>query len=132
MQEVFVNLNLYKPKEKYLCIPNPKAGYLNTRKVLLRQVLLYLYFLYARLKMGRIMLLSMAGGRAGGRPHRFPHNNCSSVYRIFTKLGHMIPLWKGKNPIYFGVIRSKVKVTVTINRFLTTGSFLHDKFSSVY
>jgi hypothetical protein len=25
----------------------------------------------------------------------------------------MIPLWKGKNPIYFGVIRSKVKVTVT-------------------
>jgi hypothetical protein len=27
----------------------------------------------------------------------------------------MIPLWKGKNPIYFGVIRSKVKVTVTIN-----------------
>jgi hypothetical protein len=28
----------------------------------------------------------------------------------------MIPLWKGKNPIYFGVIMSKVKVTVTINR----------------
>jgi hypothetical protein len=24
-------------------------------------------------------------------------------------------LWKGKNPIYFGVIKSKVKVTVTIN-----------------
>jgi hypothetical protein len=21
-----------------------------------------------------------------------------------TKLGHMIPMWKGKNPIYFGVI----------------------------
>ena len=53
--------------------------------------------------------------QAGGSPHRFPHNNFSSVYRIFTKLGHMIPLWKGKNPIYFGVIRSKVKVTVTIN-----------------
>ena len=52
----------------------------------------------------------------GGRPHRFPHNNFSSVYRIFTKLGHMIPLWKGKNPINFGVIRSKFKVTVTINR----------------
>jgi hypothetical protein len=51
----------------------------------------------------------------GGRPHRFPHNNFSSVYRIFTKLGHMIPLWKGKNPIYFGVIMSKVKVTITIN-----------------
>jgi len=53
------------------------------------------------------------GGRAVGgvRPHRFPRNKFSSVYRIFTKLGHMIPLWKGKNPIYFGVIRSKVKVT---------------------
>jgi hypothetical protein len=53
------------------------------------------------------------GERAGVRPHRFPHN--SSVYRIFTKLGHMIPLWKGKNSNYFGVNRSKVKVTVTIN-----------------
>jgi hypothetical protein len=41
--------------------------------------------------------------------------NFSSVYWIFTKHHHMIPLWKGKNPIYFGVIRSKVKVTVTIN-----------------
>ena len=38
----------------------------------------------------------------------------SSVYWIFSKLGHTIPLWKGKNPIYFGVIRSKV--TITINR----------------
>jgi hypothetical protein len=27
----------------------------------------------------------------------------------------MIALWKGKNPIYLGVIRAKVKVTVTIN-----------------
>jgi hypothetical protein len=61
-------------------------------------------FLYARLETGRIMWLGMAGGR----PHRFPHNNFSSIYRIFTKLSHMIPLWKGKNPIYFGVIRSKV------------------------
>jgi hypothetical protein len=67
---------------------------------------------------------------AGGSPHRFLHNNFSSVYWIFTKLGHMIPLWKGKNPIYFGVIRSKV--TVTINRILTTWSFPHDNFSSVY
>ena len=47
-----------------------------------------------------------ACGRLGGCLHRFPHSNFSSVYRIFTKLGHMIPLWKGKNPIYFGVIRS--------------------------
>jgi hypothetical protein len=42
----------------------------------------------------------------------------NSVYQIFAKLDHMIPLWKGKNPIYFGVIRSKVKVTITINRIL--------------
>jgi len=34
----------------------------------------------------------------------FPHDNFSSVYWNFTKLGQMIPLWKGKNPIYFGVI----------------------------
>jgi hypothetical protein len=57
------------------------------------------------------------GGLAGGRPHRFPHNDFSSLYRISTKFGHMIPLWKGKNPIYIGVIRSKVKVTVTIHIF---------------
>jgi tetrahydromethanopterin S-methyltransferase subunit E len=41
----------------------------------------------------------------------FLHDNFSSVYWIFSKLGHMISLWKGKNPIYFEVIRSKVKVT---------------------
>ena len=46
----------------------------------------------------------------------FPHDNFSSVHWIFTKLGHMITLWKGKNPIYYGGIRSKVNVTVTINR----------------
>jgi hypothetical protein len=34
---------------------------------------------------------------------------------FLTNLDHMIPLWKGKNPIYVGVIMSKVKVTVTIN-----------------
>jgi hypothetical protein len=45
----------------------------------------------------------------------FPHDNFSSVYWIFTKLDHMIAMWKRKNPIYFGVIRSKVKVTITIN-----------------
>ena len=70
-------------------------------------------FSYARIETDRIMWLGMAGG---GRPHRFPHDNFSSVYRIFTKLVHMIPRWKGKNTIYFGVIRSKVKVTITINR----------------
>ena len=46
----------------------------------------------------------------------FPHDNFSSVYWIFTKLYHTIALWTGKNPIYFGVIRSKV--TITINRFV--------------
>jgi hypothetical protein len=45
----------------------------------------------------------------------FPHDNFSSVYWIFTKLGHMIHLWKGKNHIYFWVIRSNVKVAVTMN-----------------
>jgi hypothetical protein len=49
--------------------------------------------------------------------HWFPHNSFSSVYRIFTKLGHMIPLWKGKNPIFGGLLRSNVKVIVTINNF---------------
>jgi hypothetical protein len=44
----------------------------------------------------------------------FPHN-FSSVYWIFTKLDHMIALWKGKNLNYFEIIRSKVKVTVTIH-----------------
>jgi hypothetical protein len=48
-------------------------------------------------------------------------DNFSSVYWIFNKLCHMIPLWKGKNPIYFGVIRSKVKVTVFINRIFDNG-----------
>jgi hypothetical protein len=37
------------------------------------------------------------------------------IVKYFTKLGHIIPLWKGKNPIYVGVIRSKVKVSITIN-----------------
>ena len=68
---------------------------------------LQVWFLYARLETGRIMWLGMVGGR----PHRFLHNNFGSVYQIFIKPGHMIPRWKGKNPIYFGVIRSKVKVT---------------------
>jgi hypothetical protein len=26
------------------------------------------------------------------------------LYFTLLRLGHMIPLWKGKNPIYFGVI----------------------------
>ena len=69
------------------------------------------------------------GGLAGGRPHRFLHNNFSSVYRIFTKLGHMI---EGKNPIYFQVIRSKVKVTVTMHIIFDNRVVSADNFSSVY
>jgi peptide methionine sulfoxide reductase MsrA len=34
---------------------------------------------------------------------------------LYTKLGYMISLRKGKNPMYCGVTRSNVKVTVTIN-----------------
>ena len=63
-------------------------------------IVCYQFFLWARLETAHIMWLGMAGELAGGRPHRFPHNNFSSVYRILTKLGHMIPLWKGENPIY--------------------------------
>jgi hypothetical protein len=44
----------------------------------------------------------------------FPHDNFSSEYWIFTKLDHMIALWKGKNPFHLEIIRSKVKVTVTV------------------
>jgi hypothetical protein len=40
----------------------------------------------------------------------------------------VIALWKGKNPIYFGVIRPKV--TIAINRIFDSGSFPHDKFNS--
>jgi hypothetical protein len=48
------------------------------------------------------------------RPGVYTGFRTITVCRIFTKLGHMIPLWKGKNPIYFGVIRSKVTVTINI------------------
>ena len=45
---------------------------------------------YMPVSTGRIMWLGMEGS---GRPHRFLHNNFSSVYRIFTKLSHTIPLF---------------------------------------
>jgi hypothetical protein len=76
----------------------------------------YHYYGFFYMPVSRRSVLCDWVWRAGGRPHRFPPNNFSSVYQIFIKLGHMIPLWKGKDPIYFRVIRSKVKVTVTINR----------------
>jgi hypothetical protein len=33
----------------------------------------------------------------------YSNGDLDLVYQIFTKLGHVIPLWKGKKPIYFGV-----------------------------
>jgi hypothetical protein len=33
----------------------------------------------------------------------FQNLNFLIFYPILIKLGHLIPLWKGKNPIYFGV-----------------------------
>ena len=87
------------------------------KSIIFLDMKLGLLFVYARLETGPYYVIGYGGRRAtgGGRPHRFPHDNFSSVYRIFTKRGRMIPLWTGKNPIYFGIIRSKVKVTITIN-----------------
>ena len=53
----------------------------------------------------------------------FPHDNFNSVYWIFTKLDHMIALWKGENSFYFGVIRSKFKVTYYKYNFWQQGRF---------
>ena len=64
--------------------------------------------------------------------NRVVSHNFSSVHWIFTKLDHMIPLSKRKNPIYFGVIRSKVKVTVAMNIIFDNRVVSHDNFSSVY
>jgi hypothetical protein len=50
----------------------------------------------------RAILCDWVWWAAGGRPHRSPHNNFSSVYRLFTKLSHMIPLYKGKNLFILG------------------------------
>jgi hypothetical protein len=90
-----------------------------------RSLVLYVYFVDRCLSFctfftpvsRRAVLFNGYGGRrpAGGSLHRFPHNNFSSIYWIFNKLGHIIPLWKGKNTICYGVIRSKVKVTVIMN-----------------
>jgi hypothetical protein len=37
----------------------------------------------------------------------YSNDDLDLVYWILTKPGHMIPLWKGKNPIYFGVISQR-------------------------
>ena len=58
---------------------------------------------------------SYAGGRTGVLTGFRTLTLVLYIGSLRTRLGHMIPLWKGKNLIYFGVIRSKVKVTVTIN-----------------
>ena len=46
----------------------------------------------------------------------FPDDNLSIPYPIEMKLIQKEGIGKGKNPIDFGVSRSKVKVTVTKNR----------------
>jgi hypothetical protein len=58
-----------------------------------------LYILGSLGQRSRSLLLWIEFLTTGSFPHNF-----SSVYWIFTKLGHMIPLWKRKNPIYWGVI----------------------------
>ena len=85
-------------------------------KVIMRSLVLQKIILFLRPSRDGPYYVIANGGQEYGRPHRCPHNNFSSIHLIFTKLGHMIPMWKGKNPIYIGVSRSKVKVTVTINR----------------
>jgi hypothetical protein len=113
-------------EQELLTIPEHLSSSLVFSRVrVTRSLVLYVYFvdrccpfvLFIRpSRYGPYYVIGYGGWRpAGGSLHRFPHNNFSSVYRIFTKLGHTIPLWKGKNPVCFGVIRSKVKVTVTIN-----------------
>ena len=58
------------------------------------------------------MSLGMAGGCSGVHT---AFRIITLVLYIGSLLGHMISMWMGKNPIYFGVIRSNVKVTVTMN-----------------
>ena len=77
-------------------------------------------FLYNNLETGRIMWLGMAGGR----PYRFPHNNFSSVCRIFTKLGHMIPLQKGKNLFILGSLPLYLLIIYIDGRILWCTHFL--------
>jgi hypothetical protein len=43
----------------------------------------------------------------------------------------MIPLWKGKNPIYFGVIRSKVKVTIPFHRAIMWSSLVKIQYTEL-
>jgi hypothetical protein len=63
-------------------------------------------------------------GRAGGRPHRFLHNNFSSVYRIFIKLGHMIPCGRGRTLYILGSLgqrsRSLIINIIFDNRVIST------------
>ena len=58
------------------------------------------------------------GGRRAGIHTGFRTITLVLYIWSLPNLGHMIPLCKGKNPINFVVIRSKVKVTITINRIV--------------
>ena len=91
----------------WLCLFLDKQIQVN---IAFREILCLHTILYTPVsRLGHIMWLGMAGGQASTQVSL--HNNFSSVYWIFTKLGQLVPLWKGKNPIYVGVIRSKVNVT---------------------
>jgi hypothetical protein len=63
-------------------------------------------------------------GRAGGRPHRFLHTNFSSVYRIFIKLGHMIPCGRERTLFILGSLgqrsRSLIINIIFDNRVIST------------
>ena len=87
-----------------LYFPPTNAIYssLNSTKMIEQLTLAHVYTPFSR----RAVLCEWVW-RAGRLPHRFPQNNFSSVYWIFTILGHTIPLLKGKNTVYFRVIRSR-------------------------
>jgi len=83
----------------------------------------YLSFLFIRLSWDGPYCVIGYGGRRAGVHTGFRTITLVLYIGIITKLGHMISLWKGKNPIYFGVIRSKVKVTYYKYNFWQQGRF---------
>ena len=61
----------------------------------------------------------------------FPKDNFSSVCWIFTKLGHMIPLWKGNNPIYLGSLPLYRLIIYIDGRILWCTHFLFEIYKAV-
>jgi hypothetical protein len=54
--------------------------------------------------------------RAGGRPHSFRTLTLVLYFGSLSNLTTWFPCGKGNYLIYFGIIRSKVKVTVNMNK----------------